>query len=71
MNVENFQVSQIFRTFLLMLRSRKFWLAVASLITLWAGPEPIEGKISTTVLILMGLAGLIAYEDAAEKRGDN
>jgi len=69
MNVENFKVSQILRSFLLLLRSRKFWLAISALLAVWLGPDPLEAKVSQTVVILMSLAGLIAVEDAAEKIG--
>lgn len=55
------------KSIIALVKSRKFLLTVASLITLWLGPDVLEVKVTNSVLLLMGLAGLIAAEDVAAK----
>lgn len=57
----------IWLAFLLLIRSRKFWLALAGLIVVWANPGALADKINQTIAILMTLGGLITVEDAALK----
>lgn len=59
--------AKFFAPVLLLLRSRKFWIAVSSVIVVWANPGDIATQVQQTLTILFGLAGLIAVEDAAAK----
>lgn len=65
--MQEFSLSQIPNAFLLILRSRKFWLAALAVITSIVAGMPADQVIDLVVKLVMLLMALIAGEDAAEK----